>query len=180
MKKLLMMFAAVLCCAMTTTVITACGSDDDDDTKPDQDVAVAALMDYKFTTSQEMLQSFDLTIDYYDANGNVQTEQFTTTEWKKSVKSTKFPAKLGARLKAKLKSGVDPNSRIKVDYGYAYHGYSVNAKDQVLGIMVSGDISESSTISIGQVNAWLDEHSDGLVKYLFTFDTKGIPTDTNW
>ena len=103
MKKMMMTLAAVLCCAMITTVFTACGSDDDNTTKPDANKAVAAVMDYSLTTSDEMLAIFDLTIEYYDANSNVQTEQMTGKTWAKKV-TAKLPATLGLMSAPKKRS----------------------------------------------------------------------------
>ena len=78
MKKIMMTLAAVLCCAMTTAVFTACGSDDDENNNPvDNTTSVAAVMDYSLTVGDDMFNYLDLTVEYYDANGKVQTEQMT-------------------------------------------------------------------------------------------------------
>ena len=181
MKKMMMTLAAVLCCAMTTTVFTACGSDDDNTTKPDANKAVAAAMDYSLTTSDEMLAIFDLTIEYYDANSNVQTEQMTGKTWAKKV-TAKLPATLGLRLKAQLKAGVDVSTKEKVtvSYGYNYMGYAINAKGEVVGDVVSKEINTHSDMKGEKVAEWLTMKTDGLVKYLFDFDANGKVSTSSW
>ncbi|MBQ6653611.1 MAG: hypothetical protein IJM81_09535 [Prevotella sp.] len=182
MRKILMTLAAVLCCAMTTTVFTACGSDDDDNTtKPDDTTPVGAVMDYSLETSDAMLATFDLTVEYYDANGKVQTEPMTQKTWTKKV-SAKLPATLGARLKAQLKSGVDVSTQEKVSvaYGYNYMGYAVSATDKVVSDIVSHGTSTSLDMKGEKVSEWLERHADGLVKFLFVFDAKGQPTSSIW
>ena len=183
MRKILMTLAAVLCCAMTTTVFTACGSDDDDNTtKPDDTTPVEAVMDYSLETSDAMLATFDLTVEYYDAAGKVQTEPMTQKTWTKKV-SAKLPATLGARLKAQLKFGVDVSTQEKVivAYGYNYMGYAVSATDKVVSDIVShGTSSLSLDIPGSKFAEWAEDHADGLVKFLFVFDAKGQPTSSIW
>ena len=170
------------CCAMTMTVFTACGSDDDDNYNPAGDTTpVGAVMEYSLETSDAMLATFDLTIEYYDANGKVQTEQMTAKSWKKNVKA-KLPATLGARLKAQLKSGVDVSTqeKVTVSYGYNYMGYAVSATDKVVSDVVSHGNSSSLDMKGEKVSEWLERHADGLVKFLYVFAANGQPTSSSW
>jgi len=182
MKKIMMTLAAVLCCAMTTTVFTACGSDDEENNNPASDTTpVAAVMDYTLTVGDDMVNYLDLTVDYYDADGKVQTEPMTQKTWTKKV-SAKLPATLGARLKAQLKSGVDVSTQEKVSvaYGYNYMGYAVSATDKVVSDIVSHGTSTSLDMKGEKVSEWLERHADGLVKFLFVFDAKGQPKSSSW
>lgn len=182
MKKIMMTLAAVLCCAMTTTVFTACGSDDEENNNPAGDTTpVGAVMEYSLETSDAMLATFDLTVEYYDAAGKVQTEPMTQKTWTKKV-TAKLPATLGARLKAQLKSGVDVSTQEKVSvaYGYNYMGYAVSATDKVVSDIVSHGTSTSLDMKGEKVSEWLERHADGLVKFLFVFDAKGQPTSSSW
>ena len=172
------MLAAALCCAMTCMVFTACSSDSDDKSE-DANPFVAALMDYQFTVSTDMLNTFNFTIEYYDENSTLQKEQLTQTEWKKNVRA-KLPAKLGARLKAQLKSGVVTEGvRFDITYGYSYMGYAVTAND-LTGIVVSGEENISEGLPGSNVNGWLKDFGDPLVSYLYTFDAKGTPAQASW
>ena len=182
MRKILMTLAAVLCCAMTTTVFTACGSDDDDNNTPvDNTTPVASVMDYSLTVGDDMFNYLDLTVEYYDANGKVQTEPMTQKTWTKKV-SAKLPATLGARLKAQLKFGVDVSTqeKVTVSYGYNYMGYAVSATDKVVSDVVSHGNSSSLDMRGEKVSEWLERHADGLVKFLYVFDANGQPTSSSW
>ena len=181
MKKFLMTIAAVLCCAMTTTVFTACGSDDDNNKPVTDTTPVAAVMDYKLETTDAMLATFDLTIEYYDADGKVQTEKMTQKSWTKKVRA-KLPATLGARLKAQLKAGVDVSTQEKVTvaYGYNFMGYAVSATDLVVGDAVGHGTNTTLDMKGEKVNEWLEQHADGIVKFLYVFDAKGLPTNSSW
>ena len=134
MRKILMTLAAVLCCAMTTTVFTACGSDDDDKSEPASNKPVAAVMDVTLSVSDDMVDKANLSVEYYDANGIVQTETLTKKDWTKSVQA-KLPATFGIRLMVKAKEGVDYASLEKFteSYTYSYSVYPVNASGTVLG-----------------------------------------------
>ena len=156
-----MAIAAVFCCVMTMTVFTACG-DDDDNPYIDNKKPVAVLMNYSFTTTSEMLNVFDLTIEYYDANGAIQTEQMTNAQWNKSLR-TKIPTTVGARLTAKVKSGVDVASmeKVTVASGYEYEGHPVSADNSVAGTVIGGGSSTSLDMAGNKVAEYLTKHQDG-------------------
>ncbi len=178
-----MTLAAVLCCAMTATGLTACGSDDDDGNTPKQDdnTPVAATMDYEMKVGDDMLRLLDITIEYYDDSGKVQTEQLTQKTWKKSIKA-KLPATLGARLKGRLKQGADLSSRetFTAAYGYSYRGYAVSATDKVVGNVVSSGTDANLSMQADKVSLWLENHSDGLVNFLYEFAASGQPVSSSW
>ena len=178
----MMTLAAVICCAMTTTVFTACGSDDDDNTtRPDDTTPVGAVMEYSLTVGDDLVNYLDLTVEYYDADGKVQTESMTQKTWTKKV-TAKLPATLGARLKAQLKSGVDVSTQEKVSvaHGYNFMGYAVSATDKVVGDVVSHSTTTSLDMKGEKVSEWLDRHADGLVKFLYVFDSNGQPMSSSW
>lgn len=177
-----MTLAAVLCCTMMTTVFTACGDDDDDNVRPREDrKPVAAVMDYSLRVSNDMLSTFDLTIEYYDENGKVQTEAMTKKEWKKNVKA-QLPATLGARVKARLKDGVDPATieRVFADYGYNYQGHTENASGSAAGNSVLHGNDFAVSLTSESINIWLERNAGGFVKFLINFAADGTPTSGNW
>ena len=182
MKNFLMTLAAVLCCAMTTTVFTACGSDDDDPKNPAEDTTpVAAVMEYSLTVGDDMVNMLDLTVEYYDANGKVQTEQMTQKTWTKKV-TAMLPATLGVRLKIQVKSSVNPATLEKVteSYTYSYSVYPVTAS----GKQQEGGKANASSLNLDILGSkfaeWAEDHANGLVKFLFVFDAKGQPTSSSW
>ena len=132
MKIKMMTLAAVFCCAISSTMFTACGSDDDDDdntVQVDETKPVGGVVEYGLVVNESMLSAFDLTVEYYDDNLQLQTEKLTQEEWKKTVKVSKLPASLDYRLKAKAKDGIDVDffQGFAGIYGFLFDAYSVNA-----------------------------------------------------
>lgn len=175
--------AALMLLMISSVALTACGSDDDDNTTdPATDTTpVAAVMDYKLTVGDDMLGVLKLTVEYYDADGKVQTEALTAKEWKKSVKA-KLPAILGARLKAQLKDGIDPAAieTFTAAYSYSYNGYAVSATDKVVGNVVNYGTESTLAMQGDKIPTWLEHHADGLVKFLYTFAANGQATSSSW
>ena len=172
--------AAVMYCAMISSVFIACSDDDDKDSAPDTK-AVAAVMNCKVNVGDDMLAALDLTVEYYDADGKVQSEKMTKKEWEKEIR-TKLPATLGARLKAKLKPDFDVTSGQKfiAECGYSYAGYAVNAAEEVVATPAISVGEESMSMRVGEIAEWLERHPDGIVAYLYTFDTSGKATAATW
>ena len=181
MKKMMMTLAAVLCCAMTMTVFTACGSDDDDKSEPASDKPVAAVMDVTLSVGDDMFDKATLSVEYYDANGKVQTETLTKKDWTKSVKA-KLPATLGMRLMVKSKDGIDYASLQKFTESYAYSCtvYPVNANGTALGGGKSGGTQVNLDIPGSKVAEWISDKSGGILKILYTVDVNGQVTSGNW
>ena len=175
-----MTLAAVMCCAMISTVFIAC-SDDDDNDSADKTKAVAAVMNCKMDVSDDILAALDLTVEFYDADGKVQSEKMTQKVWEKEIR-TKLPATLGARLKAKLKPDFDVTSGQKFvfAFGYSYSGYGVNAADEVVPTPLIKAGERSKTLKADEIAEWLESQPDGIVAYLYTFDASGNATDATW
>ena len=181
MKKIMMTLAAVLCCAMTTTVFTACGSDDDNSSEPASDKPVAAVMDVALSVGDDMVEKVNLSVEYYDANGKIQTETLTKKDWTKSVQA-KLPATLGIRLMVKSKDGIDYASLQKFteSYTYSYSVYPVNASGTALGGGKSSGTHYSLDIPGSKVAEWIADKSGGIMKFLCTVDVNGQVTSGNW
>lgn len=183
MKKTMMAAAALMLLMMTAVALTGCGSDDADTgtPKPDDTTPVAAVMDYSLTVGDDMLSLLNLTIEYYDADGKVQTEPLTQKSWKKSVRA-KLPATLGVRLKMQLKDGADPANlaQFTAAYGYSYEGYAVSATDKVVGNVVSSGTDQTLAMQGDKVTTWMERHADGLVKFLYAFTANGQAVSSSW
>lgn len=106
-RKFFLTALTMMCVMTTTTVFTACGDDDDNNTPADGNKATAAVMNCDLTVGDDMFNYLDLTVEYYDANGQVQSEQMTAKNWKKTVQA-KLPATLGARLKIRSRTAPTP------------------------------------------------------------------------
>ncbi len=183
MKKYLMAATALMLLTVSSVSLTACSSDDDDNTSnPATDTTpVAAVMDYALTVGDDMLKTLNLTVEYYDTDGNMQTEALTAKEWKKSIK-TKLPATLGLRLKAQLKDGIAPATieTFTAAYSYSYNGYAVSATDKVVGNVVNYGTESTLAMQGDKIPTWLEHHADGLVKFLYTFAANGQATSSSW
>ena len=179
MKNLFMTLAVVMCCAIISSVFTACSSDDDKNS--DNGKAVAAVMNYMVNVGDDVFAALDLTIEYYDANGKVQSEKMMKKEWEKEVRA-KLPATLGVRLKAQLKSDFDVTSgkTFIAAYGYSYAGYALDAAGEVVSTPAISSSEESMSMRVGEIAEWLERHSDGILKYLYTFDVNGKAISATW
>ena len=182
MKKLMMTLAAVLCCAMTTTVFTSCGSDDDKPAqKPNEYAIVAVATNYTVTTTDEMLSTYDITIDYYDADGTLKNHLMTEKSWDLTVTAA-VPTSAGMRIRMNLKEGKDLSAIGYVKYLCWIKHSLLTAKGQKVNEWGEGDdinehIRQSSRAE------WLDEVSTiGARRYLWDFDAAGNATGGkgNW
>ena len=185
MKKMMLTLAAVFCCAMSLIMFTACGSDDGDDsnnTVRKYDVTpVAAMMECSFEVSDDMLSVLDMTIEYYDNDGKLQTEKLTQKNWAKTVKA-KLPASLGARLKAQMKDGVDVNSigAVKFLRRYSYKGYPVNAAGEMVSNVQSGGSNSTVTLKGEDLHSVLSEEGGVVVAFLYNFAENGKAAAGSW
>lgn len=187
MKKTMMTLAAVFCCAMSLTMFTACGSDDDDNkTQVDDVTPVGAVMEHIFDVSDDMLDVLDMTVEYYDENGNLATEKLTQKQWKKTVKVAKLPVSLGACLKAQLKTGADDGvddytgKKLKFSQKYYCKAYSVTATGGVVDI--SGDeVGSTLTFDGAKLPELLASYKDGIImKYLYDYADNGKVVASSW
>ncbi len=180
MKKIMMTIAAVICCAMTTTVFTSCGDDDETTTSTDR-TPVAAHMEYKLEVGDQMLTYFDMTVEYYDSDGTLKTEQMTQKTWSKTVRA-KLPVTLGARLKGTPKANVDLNPQEKVTYAYGYYytGYAVSSTDLVVGNIASNGVNSSYDVPSDKVAEWIQRVAGGITGFQVAFDANGKATGSTW
>ena len=180
-KQFLMATLTVMC-AMTTTLLTSCSKDDDDNiTKNDETTPIAAVMDYSLMVGDDMVNMFDLTVEYYDADGKVKSEQMTGKTWTKNVKAL-LPATLGVRLKLQVKSSVNPAiiDKFTESYTYNYSVYPVTVSGKQLEGGKAGASSMSLDLPGNKLTEWAEDHANGLVKFLYVFDANGQPTSGSW
>ena len=95
--------------------LTACGGGDDDDTPeptptpptptPTEKVLTSVKTDYTATVSQQLLDVATVTVRYIGENGQVASEQMSSTTWTKSV-NIPLPAKAGLNIQPTLKGAV--------------------------------------------------------------------------
>ena len=100
--------------------LTACGgSDDDDEPDPTPPQSITSVkIDYTATVSQQLLDVANVTVRFVGENGQVASEQMTSTTWTKSV-TIPLPAKAGLNIQPTLKGEV------------AEGEYTIDAKGQM-------------------------------------------------
>ena len=180
MKKNLMTMAAVLCCA---ALFTSCGKSNPDQPGTPDNTPVAAVMDYKFTVTDDLFSAFNLTVEYCDAAGAVKTETMTSKEWTKTVRTDKLPATLGARVKIQLKDGFDSSKEgvFTAKHSYHYEYYVVNKSNEKLGSTVSNGSEGGSDMKYEKVPDYAGRYLDKpIMKFLFNFAADGTATSGSW
>ena len=92
--------------------LTACGGSDDDDEleptptpTPAEKVLTSVKVDYTATVSQQLLDVGTVTVRFVGENGQVGSEQMTSTTWTKSV-TIPLVAKAGLNIQPTLKGDV--------------------------------------------------------------------------
>ena len=105
--------------------LTACGGGSDDEPEPTPTpepqptkVLTSVKVDYSATVSQHLLDVATVTVRYVGENGQVASEQMSSTTWTKSV-TIALPAKAGLNIQPTLKGDV------------ADKEYTLSAKGQV-------------------------------------------------
>ena len=180
MKKILMTLAAVLCCA---AMFSSCGKVNPDQPEAPDTTPVAAVIDYKFTVTDDLLNAFTLTVEYYDASGAVKTETMTSKAWTKTVKTTKLPATLGARVKMQLKDGFDSSKEgvFSAKHAYGYEYYVVNKSNEKLGNTVSNSSSGGVDMKYEKVPAYAERYQGKpIMSFVLNFAADGTATSGKW
>ncbi len=175
-----MTLAAVLSCA---TLFTSCNKDNPDQPVGPDKTPVAAVIEYSLGVSDDLLNAFDLTVDYYDAAGAVKSEPMTSKTWTKTVKSNQLPATLGARVNIKLKSGFDPSKEgvfsAKHQLGYEYH--CINKSGEDVGKGGLSTVTGGSDMKYDKVPDYAERYKDKpIMKSLFNFAADGTATSGSW
>ena len=172
----------VMCALVMSTTLTACGSDDDNDSKGGGDdfKPVAASLNATLSVGDDLIKYFDLTVDYYDADGKLQSEPLNEAKWEKKIKAS-LPVTLGVRLKAQLKDGVDPATidLISVKSSLAYGYQTLDAKDGIIGVFASSHAG-SYSIHGSDIPEWLSDEGGNIEKILYNFDANGKYSEGSW
>jgi len=142
--------------------LTACGGGDDDEPEPTptppptptEKVLTSVKTDYTATVSQQLLDVATVTVRYVGENGQVASEQMSSTTWTKSV-TIPLPAKAGLNIQPTLKGEVPEGE------------YTLNAKGQMSYTWLDQDgqqLSGGGTEKTPEMEAVF--YADGLGQYL--------------
>ena len=183
MKKILMTLTAVFCCVMTISVLSSCSKDDkgNNDAPDNKPASAKVIFIYHFT--DDMPQFIDMTAEYLDENGNVQSEKITSSAWVKEITATKLPAKLGARLHLAKKSGVDYKDGTTVSVGAKItRTYSIlNKAGNLLKSDEEGNFGFSGNWYSGdKIVQFIEKEGKNFATLLVELDANGKETQGEW
>lgn len=122
LRAMMLALAAVLVAAFAS-----CSKSDGD--KEDEDIPAAkATVTYEFEPCADELEFFDMTAQYLDGSGTMQTETITG-KWKKEITYTTLPAKVKIIISHAIKPNVELTKETYLfDYKYTrdIKAYSAN------------------------------------------------------
>ena len=142
--------------------LTSCGSDDSNDPTPPptpepptpEKVLTSVRIDYTATVSQQLLDVATVTVRYIGENGQVASEQISSTTWTKSV-TIPLAAKAGLNIQPTLKGEVSEGE------------YTIAAKGQMAYTWLDQDGQQLSAGSIEKTPEMEAVfYADGIGQYL--------------
>ena len=137
--------------------LTACGSDDDPTPQPEPQPAkelTSLKVNYTATVSQQLLDVATVTVRYIGENGQVASEQMSSTTWTKSV-TLVLPARAGMNIQSTPKGNIADGE------------YTLSAQGQMAYSWLDQDgqqLRAGSTEQVPSMEAVF--YADGLGQYL--------------
>lgn len=195
MKKVLFrtMMVAV-CTMMMASVMTSCEGKNDpqkpegeDTTKVDPPVqvdtiSVAALMNIEFQASDKMLEVFDITLQYYDANSELQTVAYKGGDASQKIITKSLPAKTGVRFSLAKRADLDTTvvKEFEGKFIFGFETYAVNKEGTRSGALIErGGSNGDITHPISKLDKYLEAFAKDKY-YVFEFDANGNLTRKDW
>ena len=129
--------------------LTACGGSDDPETGPSNKMPVSIKVDYKANVSQNLLDVATVTVRFVGDNGQVTSEQMTSTTWTKTV-TMALPAKAGLNIQPQLKGAVNEGQyNLSAKGVMDYNWLDANGKQMEGGSSVSSPDMEALFFAAG-------------------------------
>ena len=195
MKKVLFRTMMVAVCTMMMAIVmTGCNGNQNDPQNPQDPqggeqptkidtVSVAALMEFEFQGAAQMLETFDITIEYYDENSQLKSEAFTGEKIAKKIITKTLPATTGVRFTIAKKADLDEAATtFHSDFSFAFVTYAVNAAGERSGTSrYSGGESsgEQTEFDINLLDKYLAEMARNK-SYVYEFDSDGEGARKVW
>jgi len=140
---------------MVLGCLTACSSDDDPMPQPEPAKELTSLkVNYTATVSQQLLDVATVTVRYVGENGQVASEQMSSTTWTKSV-TLVLPARAGMNIQSTPKGSIADGE------------YTLSAQGQMAYSWLDQDgqqLRAGSTEQVPSMEAVF--YADGLGQYL--------------
>lgn len=159
MKNYLKMTLVVAMTIPMLLSLSSCGNDDEQDEQK-KETTYKAGFELTYKAVGELLSVADITVSYYDENGELRSEPITKPEWKKEITYKKIPANAGFKIICTIKNPLPDKD--KFDIGYEYDG-SVNLLKE------KTDESVTSRALIGK-NSAKGAKRDAIGKFLKTYE----------
>lgn len=105
-KKMSMRALLLSCVTVLFTGFASCGSSNDVPEPPSTEITGFDLT-IDIVSTRDELAVGNVTIEYLDENGKVQTENITEQKWSKTIKYNKFPANVAYTIKHSMKEGIE-------------------------------------------------------------------------
>ena len=151
MRKNLKMMNMLLGGLMVLGSLTACGGSgsDEPDPGPSNKKPVSIKVDYKANVSQNLLDVATVTVRFVGDNGQVTSEQMTSTTWTKTV-TMALPAKAGLNIQPQLKGAVNDGQYTLSAKGVMdYNWLDANGKQMEGGSSVASPDMEAPFFAAG-------------------------------
>ena len=151
MKKNIKMISMLLGGLMVLGSLTACGGSGSDDPEPgpSNKMPVSIKVDYKANVSQNLLDVATVTVRFVGDNGQVTSEQMTSTTWTKTV-TMALPAKAGLNIQPQLKGAVNDGQYTLSAKGVMdYNWLDANGKQMEGGSSVASPDMEALFFAAG-------------------------------
>ena len=102
-----------------------------------------------------MLEALVVTVEYYDSDGSLKTENLTGP-WAKRVEP-RLPAFIGARIRFAVKDDFDPSESetIRLAYGLSVSGHLFTAEGAKLSNGISYSNASTKTIKTDRLAEWV-------------------------
>lgn len=183
-SKMLWLLGAIM------TFATGCNLFNNNPDKPttptepatDDKTPVGAYMTYTFGTNDDLLNMFNITIEYYDEDGKVQTVKLKETAWSKRVDTKSLPAKLGFRILFTINGNysISPTKVETISYYLSYITGATNAEGKAIDKGLDDSYHVDMDCASGKLEKWLQNYSSHPSHYVFKYDEKGVAKSSNW
>ena len=184
-KNLWHVSMVAICGLMLSGLMTSCrqNPNDPEDPKIQDKTPAFARAEATATVSEDILALMDVTVEYYNSNGELKQDLLTTPELKLETKAP-LPTRSGMCLRLQLKEGANLESYEQVDLStsFAFRCAAVTKDDVIVGEVHKFD-GGSNTVKLksAAVQAWIDSFNKHLpIKFLYEFDAEGNSQSVDW
>lgn len=148
--------AILLGCAVAAALFASCTKAPEGETG----TPASATAEYAVSVNDEMLEALVVTVEYYDSDGSLKTENLTGP-WAKTIES-QLPAEVGARVFFAVKDSFDASVSeiIHLAYGMEISGYIVNSDGTTREEVLHYTHADTKTIKTDRLAEWVGYYAE--------------------